>query len=75
MDLIILEGASLYAVIGVLALLFLMSVTILINIVLIERRNSILERLLFLEKQKNVKFAKENLILKIKHGELSIDEE
>ncbi len=75
MDYIVLEGISLYVFLVLIMLLLIISLVSLICAVLTDRRNFILENLIQREKSQKSKLVKENFILKLKHGELNIDEE
>lgn len=74
MNYIVLEGASLYLFLTLVILMLLISIGCLLCAVLSDRRNFILGNLLMQENNKVRTLAKENFVLKLKHGEFDVDE-
>lgn len=75
MNYIVLEGASLYLFLALIILLVLVAVGCLICAILTDKRNYILGSLLSKENHKVKILHKENFILKLKSGEIDINEE
>lgn len=75
MNYIVLEGLSLYLFLFLVILLLLISVGSLICAILLDKHMFIIENSLLRESNKVKNLLKENFILKLKYGELDIDEE
>lgn len=74
MNYIVLEGFSLYLFLALVLILLIISVCCLICVVLSDKRLFILNDLLSRKNREIIELNRENLILKIKSGELYIDE-
>lgn len=75
MNYIVLEGVSLYIFLILLLLLVLITVWSLIFVVITDRKNFVLGELFMKEHKKVRILVKENFILKLRYGEIDIDEE
>lgn len=75
MNYIVLEGVSLYLFLILLLLLIVIAVLSLVFAVMADRKNFVLGKL-FMKEHKKVKIlVKENFILKLRCGEIDVDEE
>ena len=74
MNYIVLEGFSLYLFLILVLLLVMISLSCILIAVLADRRNYILKELLDKETYKNKHLSRVNLGLKLKCGELNIDD-
>lgn len=74
MNCIILEGIMLYIFVAIVIALLLISLGCIFYAILSDKREYFLIDLLSREKEKVKKLSKQNFILKIKCGELYIDE-
>ncbi len=74
MNYIVLEGFSLYLFLVLVLILLIISLCCLICVVLSDKRLFILNNLLSRKNREIKELNRENLILKIKCGELDIDE-
>ena len=74
MNYIVLEGLSLYLVIVLMILLLIVSLGCLMCLIILDRKNFYLEELILRKDRKIKKLIQDNFILRIKCGELDIDE-
>ncbi len=75
MSYIVLEGVSLYVFLTSLLLLVVIAVLSLGIAVLTDRKNCALNDLFMKEHKKVKMLVKENFILRLKYGEINVDEE
>ena len=74
MNYIVLEGVSLYMFLALVLFLLIISLFCLVCVVLYDKRLFILNNILSSKNIEIIKLNRENLILKIRCGELDIDE-
>lgn len=74
MNYIVLEGVSLYMFLALVLFLLIISLCCLVCVVLSDKRLFILNNILSSKNIEIIKLNRENLILKIRCGELEIDE-
>lgn len=74
MNYIVLEGVSLYMFLALILFLLIISLCCLVCVVLSDKRLFILNNILSSKNIEIIKLNRENLILKIRCGELDIDE-
>ena len=75
MNYIVLEGVSLYLFLALVLFLLIISLCCLVCVVLSDKRLFILNNVLSSKNIEIIKLNRENLILKIRCGELDIDEQ
>lgn len=75
MNYIVLEGLTLYSFLILVVLLLIIATVSLICVVLSDKRNFVLCSLLSRENSRVRNLLKENFVLKLKYGELNVDEE
>lgn len=74
MNYIVLEGVSLYLFFALIIVLLLICLSCLICVILSDKRIFVLDNLLLRKNAEIQCLNRENLILKMKYGELDIDE-
>ncbi len=75
MNYFVLEGIGLWALYAVLFLFAAVAIGSIVCVIITDKRNMMLERLLLKEKGKVRFLYQENFLLKLKSGEIDFDEE